>query len=229
MKRVFGALAGLALGGALLTAGTGVAAASPLRAEGTYPYDAAPVRSTAAAPGKPGPMPSVSSAAAAERPAEPAAAKAYSAKIRSFASGRVLDADTNTLGGNGTKVQLWDDYGDGQVNQWWSFGATTVTGVYKIYNNASGRVLDADTNTLGGNGTFVQLWDDYGNGQLNQFWKLVDTGYHDGRTGNELYKWVNYASGRVLDADTNTLGGNGTKVQLWDDYGPGQGNQDWEF
>jgi hypothetical protein len=229
MKRIFAALAGLALGGSLLAAGSGVAVASPLRAEGAYPYDSVPVKTTSAAPGRPAPMSAVTDSGVLTREpvAKPAAAAA--AKIRNFAGGRVLDADTNTIGGNGTKVQLWDDYGAGQTNQWWSFGATDVPGVYKIYNNDGGRVLDADTNTLGGNGTVVQLWEDLGGSQRNQFWALTDTGYHDAGTGNELYKWVSYASGRVLDADTNTLGGNGTKVQLWDDYGVGQYNQDWEF
>jgi hypothetical protein len=64
---------------------------------------------------------------------------------------------------------------------------------------------------------------------LGQFWWLVDTGFHDSGTGKELYKLVSYYSGRVLDADLNQIGGNGTTVQLWDDLGVSQSNQDWEF
>jgi hypothetical protein len=33
-------------------------------------------------------------------------------------SGRCLDADLNTIGGNGTKVHLWDYIGNAP-NQWW--------------------------------------------------------------------------------------------------------------
>lgn len=123
----------------------------------------------------------------------------------SAGGGRCLDADTNTIGGNGTKVQLWDC--SGAKNQHWNrLSDSTIRNVW------SGRCLDADTNTIGANGTKVQLWDC--NGWSNQAWYRAG----DGTLRNG---W----SARCLDADTNTIGANGTKVQLWDCSGAL--NQKW--
>src|ERR1700754_1586931 len=36
------------------------------------------------------------------------------------------------------------------------------------------------------------------------------------------FKWTNAKSGRCTDADLNTIGGNGTRVQLWDCNGQSQ-------
>jgi hypothetical protein len=79
-------------------------------------------------------------------------------------SGRCLDADANTIGGNGTKVQLWDC--NGWSNQKWIYDAVSHT-IYSLYN---GRCLDADLNTIGTNGTKMQLWDC--NGWANQKWTV---------------------------------------------------------
>lgn len=82
--------------------------------------------------------------------------------------GRILDADTNTICCNGTKVQLWRHI-PGNLNQtWWLW--TDGLGLY-IQNNhptANRRVLDADLWTIGRNGGKVQLWDF--NGNNNQSW-----------------------------------------------------------
>jgi hypothetical protein len=153
----------------------------------------------------------------------------YWKKFYSYYNYRVLDADLNTIGGDGTRIQLWDDLGPNQLNQVWGFLTTGTTGLYKLYNDYgyNTRVLSADPYATGGNGTQVQLRADFD--RTNQYWWLVDTGYGDATSGNEIYKLVNYGNGRVLDADLNAIGGNGTRVQLWDDLGPFQDNQCWEF
>jgi hypothetical protein len=125
--------------------------------------------------------------------------------------GRCLDADANTIGGNGTKVQLWDC--NGQSQQYW---ALTPSGQgYQIKNLRSGRCLDADTNTAGHNGGRVQLWDC--NGQPQQQWIVLDTWIVDGNT--EIDAFYTPYDNRCLDADLNTIGGNGTKVQVYNCMG----------
>jgi Ricin-type beta-trefoil lectin domain/Ricin-type beta-trefoil lectin domain-like len=125
-----------------------------------------------------------------------------------------LDADASTINGNGTKVQLWDCNGGG--NQLWNMLSDGT-----ILNVQSHRCLDADTNTIGGNGTKVQLWDC--NGGPNQKWEWPGYAYGKSLLGSTNR---NAQSNRCLDADANTIGGNGTKVQLWDCNG--RQNQFWE-
>jgi predicted RNA-binding protein len=140
----------------------------------------------------------------------------------SYLNDRCLDADLNTIGGNGTKAQLWDCLGSGQLNQYWWFETTSVPDAYRIrsrYNFA--KCLDADLNTIGGNGTKVQLWDCLGDGQTNQLWSFTPTKF------GGVSHLVSRYNGRCLDADLNTIGGNGTKVQLWDCLGDDWKNQDW--
>jgi len=132
-------------------------------------------------------------------------ALAQAIEIHSDVSGRCLDADTATIGGNGTKVQLWDCWG-GQ-NQKWQVNTDGT-----LVNAQSQRCLDADTATILGNGTKMQLWDCWGG--RNQKWQVNADG-----------TLVNAQSQRCLDADTATIGGNGTKIQLWQCWG-GQ-NQEW--
>lgn len=134
-------------------------------------------------------------------------------QIRVLQSGRCLDADTGSIGGNGTKVQLWDCWGG--PNQSWSVNSDGT-----IVNLQSARCLDADTGNIGSNGTKVQLWDCTG-GQ-NQKWVWPGFAPSTGPGGSDNR---NVQSGRCLDADTGTIGSNGTNVQLWD-CGGGQ-NQVW--
>jgi hypothetical protein len=122
------------------------------------------------------------------------------------ARSRCLDADTNTIGRDGTKVQLWDCHG-GLNQQWYRDGR-------QIKNRASGRCLDADTNTIGNNGTVVHLWSCHGG--TNQWWT------HDYWDRDQIKNWY---SDRCLDADTNTIEDNGTRIQLWDWWGGD--NQQW--
>ena len=91
-------------------------------------------------------------------------------KIHTRYNGRCLDADRWSLGRDGTKVQLWDCLADSQTNQNWFLSATREPGVYKIGNQANGRCLDADSTSIFGNGTRMQLWTCLGDGQLNQSW-----------------------------------------------------------
>lgn len=115
-------------------------------------------------------------------------------------NGQCVDADLNTIRGNGTRVQLWGCNNTRQQNwQRWSDG--TVRSSY------SGRCVDADLNTIRGNGTRIQLWDC--NGSRQQQWYI---GNQDGRG----WTFQTSFNGRCLDADLNTIGRNGTKVQLWD-------------
>ncbi|MFE3785549.1 RICIN domain-containing protein [Amycolatopsis sp. NPDC059090] len=154
-------------------------------------------------------------------PARAAADAAYA--FVNVYSGRCLDAAAGQLGSNGTRVQLWDCYGDGQFNQRWyvePLGMDGTSARYQIINKASGRCLDATAEWGGVDGTPVQLWDCYGAGQTNQLW------YWKAELGGVYLQ--NVAYGRVLDATWQWGGANGTPVQLWDNYGPGQTNQRWD-
>jgi hypothetical protein len=128
----------------------------------------------------------------------------------SVKSGRCVDADLNTAGSNGTKVQLWDC--NRQVQQHW---LTYTDGT--IRSSKTKKCLDADLNTINGNGTRVQLWDC--NGSLQQKWSVSP-----GAT-NGSHRIISRYHGRCIDADLNTIGGNGTRVQLWDCNS--QKQQDW--
>ncbi|MEV6013225.1 RICIN domain-containing protein [Streptomyces sp. NPDC051976] len=140
---------------------------------------------------------------------------AYSVTLRNAHSGQCLDGDLNTIGHNGAKVQLWAC--NGRDNQSWIFVPNPTYGpyFYTIRNAHSGQCLDADTNTIGYNGTKVQLWACTGSsGGSNQSFSRPP--------GNTLQ---NYTDGQCLDGDLNTIGYNGTKVQLWDCNG--WDNQSW--
>ncbi|WP_027945299.1 RICIN domain-containing protein [Amycolatopsis taiwanensis] len=134
---------------------------------------------------------------------------------------RCLDADLNTINGNGTKVQLWSCimFPDGTVpaNQAW-YITQIPEGYYRFQNAYSGRYLDADLNTINRNGTKIQLWD-YVAGARNQWFDdiVIPEGFE---------RFQNAYSGRYLDADLNTSGRDGTIVQLWD-YVGGATNQWW--
>lgn len=126
---------------------------------------------------------------------------------------RCLDADLNTIGANGTRVQLWDC--NNQLQQQWFVGQW---GNYNYFvNQASGRCLDADTNTAYWDGGVVQLWDC--NNLPQQKWGVWvhDSAQRAVGFWNQWYE-VNASynnSLHYLDADLNTIGANGTKVQTW--------------
>ncbi|MFF3115485.1 RICIN domain-containing protein [Kitasatospora sp. NPDC057904] len=88
-------------------------------------------------------------------------------------SGRCLDAAWQDIGGNGTKMQLWDCYGVGQSNQLWKFTrATNDPLVYNLTVQANGRCLDGAYEEIYYNHGKTQLWDCYGPGQVNQLWRI---------------------------------------------------------
>jgi hypothetical protein len=128
----------------------------------------------------------------------------------SVRSGRCLDADLNTIGGNGTKVQLWDC--NGQLQQRWTYYVDDT-----IRSSKSRKCLDADLNAIGSNGAKVQLW--ACNGSRQQKWTFIS-----GSVNGSL-RAISQYNGRCLDADLNTIRRNGTKMQLWDCNA--QPQQDW--
>jgi Ricin-type beta-trefoil lectin domain len=92
---------------------------------------------------------------------------------------------------------------------------------HKVRNLAGENIcLDADNSTLGQNGTKVQLWQC--NGWDNQAWFLVPIP----NKPRGWYTITNLGHNRkCLDADNGTIGGNGTRVQMWDCNG--WENQQW--
>jgi hypothetical protein len=128
-------------------------------------------------------------------------------------TGKCLDADTNTLGHNGAKVQLWDC--NRKFQQTWYIGSD---GTISVRFDQTRWCLDADTNTAGNNGALVQLW--LCNGTSQQKWTVT------GGTTAALHNLINGRYAQSLDADTNTLNSNGGKVQMW--WGNGQRNQYWQ-
>jgi Ricin-type beta-trefoil lectin domain-like len=173
MNKFVSALAVLTVGGTVLASGVATAAAAPAASNAHKPHKVA--RSTSATHGKAAPLSSTTAAKAAAKPQATPKVNANDSvvlKQYNFESYRALDADTDTLGGNGTRVQLWDDAGSDAANQTWVYTSTDTAGLYKINNLASGRSLDADSDTIGGNGTTVQLWDDLGVDAYNQDWEF---------------------------------------------------------
>jgi hypothetical protein len=98
----------------------------------------------------------------------------YFLQIINRADGRCLDADWHGLGSNGTRVQLWDCYGAGSLNQLWyrDYTSSSDPRVFQLRNAANNRCLDADYFGFGANGTRVQLWDCYGRASYNQYWRI---------------------------------------------------------
>jgi hypothetical protein len=120
-------------------------------------------------------------------------------------NGKCLDADSNTIGKNGTRVQLWTCNNSPQ-----QMFVMRADGIINSVANGS-FCLDADLNTIANNGTFVQLWTC--NGSTQQRWIYGGEGAGSIRSAY---------SGRCIDADLNTLNQEGTRLQLWDCNGQGQ-------
>jgi Peptidase family C25/Ricin-type beta-trefoil lectin domain-like len=122
-------------------------------------------------------------------------------------SGRVLDADTGTIGADGTIVQLYGRSATGLPNRQWQI-INTGGSNFAIVNVESHRYLDADTGTIGSDGTKIQLFGTGLPAPANRQWQLTDV-------GASQFAIINAQSGRVLDADLGTLNADGTKVQLY--------------
>ena len=84
-----------------------------------------------------------------------------------------------------------------------------VEGTYYIISVASGKYLDARSDSHSENGTAVQVYD--GSTAADKKWKLEKV---SGLVGGYTFK--NIFSGKVLDADAFHTDDNGCKVQLWD-------------
>jgi hypothetical protein len=82
-----------------------------------------------------------------------------------------LDADSDTVGGNGGKVQTWGC--NGSHNQNWAFDETNVPRLYRIRTGVNGKCLDEDNRFGGAALSRLQMWDCLGLGQLNQFFWIV--------------------------------------------------------
>lgn len=92
--------------------------------------------------------------------------------------GFCLDADLATIGGNGTRIQLWTCNGTNQ--QKWKFNGSVAGPIQSIYN---GRCLDGDLGQINNNGAKVQLWDC--NNTAQQGWgPQTRMLYQDFRTAN---------------------------------------------
>jgi hypothetical protein len=156
--------------------------------------------------------------------ATPAQAADQAIVLRNAATGRCLDASSNGYGLNGTPIQLWDCYPPTQYNEMWYqhlFQTSQYGSVYQLRSVAGGRCIDIP-NWNAQNGVQLQLWDCGDVTVLAQLWWI----YRNSSTG--AYTIQSVLNPRlVIDADYWSLGGNGTKVQVWDNYGDGQMNQRW--
>lgn len=121
MNKFVSALAVLTVGGTVLASGVATAAAAPTApnsADASKPRHL--VRSTPSAHGKLSPLASVPAGTSVHSNAAKATPnEVFSVQMHNFASYRALDADTGTIGANGTKVQLWDDLTVDAYNQDW--------------------------------------------------------------------------------------------------------------
>ncbi|WP_157875969.1 RICIN domain-containing protein [Streptacidiphilus griseoplanus] len=189
------------------TGALGLALVPGVSAHATAVGTAAPTATQAAPKPKP---PTESAKGAAAKVARDAV---YVGIVTNGLGGQCLDGDTNTIPGNGAKVQLWDCNGQSQQRWYWYPVAGAPTGWYTIKNGLGGQCLDGDRNTMPNDGTRVQLW--ACNGWQNQQWRW--DGQH---LRNALY-------GQCMDADRNTIPSDGTRVQLW--ACNGWSNQQWTF
>lgn len=143
-------------------------------------------------------------------------------RIQSSNGKRCLDADSNSLGRDGSIVQLWDCFLNQANQEWRVIPAPGGIGFHGFQSVANPRYcLDADINHVG-DGARVQMWTC--NNSTEQAWS-VDAAPNS-RIWNEYFANTYGAFGPyVLDADINTIGRNGTFVQLWSNNGEPQ--QQW--
>jgi hypothetical protein len=106
-----------------------------------------------------------------------------------------LDADTRTIGSNGTIVQMWNCAG--VPNQRWRFQSNGT-----IQNVQSGRCLDAFAPTVHNDGGSVVLWDC--SGGATQQWRQM---------GGQFLVIADPM--KCLDNSAPTARQNGSKIQVW--------------
>lgn len=129
----------------------------------------------------------------AERAGTSRVAPSYTFQVH--LGGRCLDADTNEIGENGARVQLWSC--NGAPQQRWIMMAD---GAMRSLLDPS-FCLDADLNTVARNGTVLQLWQC--NGRSQQRFRHVS---------EVLQSQMN---GKCIDADPATAHQDGGRVYLW--------------
>jgi hypothetical protein len=117
---------------------------------------------------------------------------------------------------------VWDCNGSPQ--QTWDFYQNPATGAYYFINHAGAKCLDADLNSIGRDGTKVQVWDC--TGAQNQQWAPA---LALGSSARQLVYSASPAASTfdVLDEDNGGGNVNGAKVQLWSQNGAP--NQAWTF
>jgi glucuronoarabinoxylan endo-1,4-beta-xylanase len=86
--------------------------------------------------------------------------------------------------------------GNGQYNQEWQFRPAAANGYYAVFNRYASSLVWDDTGGSTANGNKIQLYT-YISGNANQEWQAVSL-------GNNLWKFVNLASGLCLDSTTST-------------------------
>ncbi len=141
--------------------------------------------------------------------------------ISNVASGRLLDADLDTINHDGAKVQLYGTDAKDMPNRKWKI-ADAGNGTVLIVNVQSVRLLHADRDTINHEGTKVQLCGTDAKDMPNRTWKIADAG-----NGTVLIR--NAQSGRVLDADLDTIKDEGTRVQLYGTDAKDMPNRRWKI
>ena len=141
--------------------------------------------------------------------------------IKSSVNGKCLVADTSTGGGDGAAVHLGTCTDIPQLGAYWYFEDSATVGTYRIRNRFNSRCLDADTATIGVDGTALRLWDCGTTSQANQYWGLYASQY------NNVRHVLNEQSKRCLDANAKTVNTPNATVELWHCHGENGYNQDW--
>ncbi len=138
--------------------------------------------------------------------------------IQSVANGKVIDADGNNLGKNGTKIQLWKKSTISHQNWKFVFANKGKSVYYIMYTNSKAGIykyLDASAIDLGKNGGALQLWQDNGyargsGAEANQLWIVTKNADGAYRIASAHPK----ANGASLDTN-ETQNKNGGIIQLW--------------
>jgi len=115
-------------------------------------------------------------------------------------AGLCLD-DANGSTANGAMLIQYT-CGNGQYNQEWQFRPAAANGYYVVFNRYASSLVWDGTGGSTANGNKIQLYT-YISGNANQEWQAVFL-------GNNLWKFVNLATGSCLDSTTST----NTTVQL---------------
>lgn len=159
-----------------------------------------------------GPAPSASPSPAAGGGAPPGNI------INATTSSQCLDANSNSYGLNGDRLQLWSC--NTHPEQIWAFlfGGTANTG---HITSANGLCLDADSNDYPNDGDHLQLWSCNNNPEQIWGFRLIPGSAQVGQFYNASHP------GMCVDADSNDYPANGDPVQLW--ACANNSRQDWRL